>query len=201
MFPSLINAKLSTHQETVCHATKGTTWSWEDVSLHQLRKSLTSDVENGIGTRKFVLNVPTDLFSMLPDNVFPSMTTVKNGTAVETVLIATKDTFSEEEFVLKETLSVMNLMLMELVLHATPDTSLTMEAVFQFQNLPHLPSTILNVVPRNSLNCQETWVDQLEAMLNSTHDVFADLYLNNHNYHNKKNTKIKTLKTFINIIK
>ena len=125
------------------------------MSLHQLRKSLTSDVENGTGTRKYALSAPTDLFSILPGNVFPSVTTVKSGTEVETVLTATKDTFSGEEFVLKETLSVMNLMQMELVLHATPDTSLTTEAVFLFQNSPHLPSTTLNAALRNLPNCQE----------------------------------------------
>ena len=177
VFPSLISARLSIEPELANHAIKDTISLWEDANLLPLKNPLTLDVENGTGMIRSVLNVPTDSFSMLPGNVSPLATIVNNGIPTETVLIATRDTFFKEEFVLKETLSVTNQTLTELVLHVTPDTFLTTEAASQFQSwLPWLFTTH-NAVPRSWPNCQEIWEDQLEVMFNSTHDVFADLYL------------------------
>ena len=122
VFQFLTNAKLSMPQELVNHATKDITWSMELANLLPLKNPLISDVVNGIGTTKFVLLVLADLSSTVPENVFPSMITVKNGTAMEIVPTVMLDTFSMEEFALKVMLFVRTLMPMELVPLATQDT-------------------------------------------------------------------------------
>ena len=71
VFPYLINAKLSMPQEIVNHAIKDITSFLENVNLLPLKNPLTLDAVNGIGTRKSVLLVLTDLSSTAPEDVFP----------------------------------------------------------------------------------------------------------------------------------
>jgi hypothetical protein len=59
---------------------------------------------------------------MVLENVFQSMMTAVLGTAMELALTVTPDMFFQEVNVLKVTLFVTTLTLMELVLHATLDT-------------------------------------------------------------------------------
>lgn len=104
---------------------------------------------NGIGIIKSVSDVPTDLSSIVPKNVFLSMITVKNGTSKETVLLAMLVTFLITVSAPKETLSVKIQTQMVLVLLATLDISWTTETVSLFLNLQTLLFIILNAVPKD----------------------------------------------------
>ena len=132
---------------------------------------------NGTGIKRSVLSVQSDTSSIQLECVFQSTITAKLGiqlVPVPTVMLAT---FSKVDHALKETHSARHLTPMELVPHATLDTFLTTEAVSQSQNWPPLPSFTLNVVLKNWQPLLTRWEVELEDMFNSTHDVFADLYL------------------------
>ena len=179
---SLINAIPSTELELANHATRATTSSKEDVSWLPLKKYQILDAVNGTGKRRSVLPALTDSFSMQLDFASPSMITATNGTTVEPVLSVTLDTCSTKENVSWEILFVKNLTQMEPVCLVTLDTSVTMEVVYLFPNWPHLPCTTPSAALKSWLNLPRIWEDLQEVMLNSTHDVFADLYLNKLSY-------------------
>ena len=179
---SLTNARPSTELELANHATRATTSSKEDASWLPLKKYQISDVANGTGKRRSVLPALTDLFSMQLDFVSPSMITATNGTTVEPVLNVMLDTSLTKENVSWEILFVKNLTQMEPACLVTLDTSVIMEVAYLFPNWPHLPSTTPSVALKSWLNLPRIWEDLQEVLLNSTHDVFADLYLNKLSY-------------------
>jgi len=147
--PSQTNAKLSTDQEPVNHATKDTTSVLENAISPPLKSPQTSDVVNGTGTTKSASPALTDLFSVTLEFASPSTITATNGTIVELAPAAMLDTTSTKENVSWVTLFVKNLTQMEPASLATPDTSVTMEAVSLFPNWPHLPSSTPSVVLKN----------------------------------------------------